>query len=258
MVEYATLAASAALAQSEIEETFSFELTEYDDDGTIVNSKVVNAVKFVAGDSANSVPLCGSSEQNMELPRPFLMAQEGTFDCVFMASSRNNFVPNEDQNESRTTISDDTITVNIYGQGSLRRRRRLTEAVEYESDDCFPYLITINVANLTLDHEFELDVLTEFPLCEIWNTYDSYWDTEGCFVYDITNDSVICGCTHLTTFSVSAGSVFLQPTLSTQLHWNNRTIQNIIAIPRPLCMYFSSVCSPVSLYSASLILENRK
>ena len=242
LVDYATLAASTALAQSEIEETFSFQLREYDNDGTVRNSKVVNAVKFVAGDNVNPVPLCGSSEQNMELPRTFMMDQQGTFDCAFMASTRNNFVPNGDQNERRTAISDNTITVNIYGEGSRRRRRRLAEAVEYDSNECYPYSITINVANLSLDHEFEWNELSPFPSCEFWNTYDSYWATDGCFVYDTTNDSVICGCTHLTTFSVSAGSVFLESTLSAELEWNNLTIttesewreftiQNFIAYP---------------------------
>ena len=237
LVDYATLAASTALAQSEIGETFSFESIEYDDDGTIVNSKVVNAVKFVADTSSDSAPKCGSTDQNIELPSSFMTDQEGTFDCAFMASTRNNFVPKGDQNEGRTTIADSTITVNIYGEGSGRRRRRLAEAVEYESDECFPYLITINVANLSLVDDFALDETSDFPSCDFWNTADSYWDTAGCFVVDIRNDSMICGCTHLTTFSASKGEIWPKPRLLTHIDWRKLTISNLWHYPTVVCLY---------------------
>ena len=237
LVDYATLAASTALAQSNIEETFSFESIEYNADGKIVNSKVVNAVKFVADDRSHSAPKCGSTDQYLELPGSFMTDQEGTFDCAFMASTSNNFVPKGDQNEDRTTIADSTITVNIYGEGSRRRRRRLAQAVEYQSDECFPYLITFNVANLSFGDDFALDQSSEFPSCDFWNTDHSYWDTAGCFVYDITNDSVICGCTHLTTFSASKGEIWPKPRLVTHINWRKLTISNLWHYPTVVCVF---------------------
>ena len=231
LVDFATLAASTALAQSEIGETFSFESIEYDDDGNVINSKVVNAVKFVADNSSDSAPKCGSTDQNMELPGSFMTDQEGTFDCAFMASTRNNFVPKGDRNQQRTTISDSTITVNIYGEGSGRRRRRLAEAVEYESNQCFPYLITIKLGNASFDYDIKLDQPAGFPSCDFWNTNASFWDTVGCFVYNVTDDSVICGCTHLTTFSASKDEIWPKPRLLTHLDWRKLNIENLIAHP---------------------------
>ena len=231
LVDYATLAASTALAQSEIGETFSFESIEYDDNGTVINSKVVNAVKFEAGNSSDSAPVCGSTDQNIELPGSFMTDQDGTFDCAFMASTRNNFVPKGDQNENRITIADSTITVNIYGEGSGRRRRRLAEAVEYESDECFPYLITINIANLSIGDDFTLGESSEFPSCDFWNTADSYWDTAGCFVYNITNDSVICACTHLTTFGASKDEIWPEPNFVSDIDWRILSLSNLWQYP---------------------------
>ena len=229
LVDFATLAASTALAQSEIGETFNYEDIVYDDNGTIINSKVVTATKFEADPSSSERPSCGSSSQRIEMPETFMSDQEGTFDCAFVASTRNNFVPKGSRNEGRRQTSNGIVTANVYGEGS--RRRRLAETVDYETDECFPYLIVIAVTNTSIDPNMVLDESSDFPSCDFWNTNASYWDTEGCFVYDITNDSVICGCTHLTTFSASADEIWPEPNTLTDIDWKNLTISNLIKYP---------------------------
>ena len=232
LVDFATLAASTALAQSETGETFNFESTEYDENGTIIASKVVSAIKFIADNSSDSAPLCGSTNQNIILPDSFMTDQEGVFDCAVMASTRNNFVPKGDQNEDRHSITDNIITVNIYDAESGRRRLESTESLEYETNECFPYLISMKVTNTSLFNlSMSLDESSAFPSCDFWNTDDDYWDTAGCFVYNITNDSVICGCTHLTTFSLSADDILPVSNLQTDIELRDFTISNLIAHP---------------------------
>ena len=232
LVDYATLAASKALAQSEVGETFNFEATEFSDNGTIISSKIVTALKFEADGKARAAPLCGSRKESIRLPATFMVERDGTFDCAFMASSRNNFVSKEDQNVNKEQRSDGIVTANIYGSGIPSTRRRLSEAVEHNTSSCFPYFITMSVSNAS---SFNLNVTLresgEFPSCDFWNINHSYWNTEGCFVYDITNDSVICGCTHLTTFSVSADEIWPRPNLLTDIHWRNLTIDNLLTYP---------------------------
>lgn len=88
LVDYATFAASTALAQSEIGETFNYETYEYDENGTVTSSKVVEAVKFEADNASTSTPSCGDAE----LPETFMTDADGTFDCAFMSSTTNNFI----------------------------------------------------------------------------------------------------------------------------------------------------------------------
>ena len=235
LVDFATLAASTALAQSEVGETFNFEETEYDDNGTVISSKTVVATKFVADAASSERPVCGTKEQRIEMPETFVLAQEGTFDCAFMASTRNNFVPKSGWNVNRRQTSNGIVTANIYG--SRQKRRRLAETVEFETDECSPYLISIEVANTSIDTAISFTDSSNFPSCDFWNTGDSFWDTEGCFVHDITNESVICGCTHLTTFSVSADEIWPEPNYLTEIDWRNLTISNLLKYPTVVCLY---------------------
>ena len=76
-----------------------------------------------------------------------------------------------------------------------------------------------------------LDDSSAFPSCDFWNTNDSFWDTAGCFVYDITNDSVICGCTHLTTFSVSRTDILPEANNLIGIGWRILSISNLIRYP---------------------------
>ena len=87
LVDYATLAASTALAQSEIGETFNFEEVEVDENGTVVNAKTVAAVKIEADKSSSKRPSIGSKTERIELPSAFMSEQEGTFDLAFISST---------------------------------------------------------------------------------------------------------------------------------------------------------------------------
>eukprot|EP01083_Nonionella_stella_P173727 600131_1 len=101
-----------------------------------------------------------------------------------------------------TCEESDTVSINLYDQAKGRRRRR--RLIEFESDACYPYLITIGTtegyniyANDIL--KMTLGVEAPFPSCDFWDTGNSSWDTSGCFVYKIDGESITCGCTHLTT-----------------------------------------------------------
>ena len=235
LVDFATLAASTALAQSDVGESFNFEETEVDDNGTVISSKVVSCTKFDADlISSERRPGCGSRAERIELPSTFVEQQQGAFDCAFMSSTRNNFLPRRGRNIGRNQKSSSIVTANIYGSrspGSLRRRR-LTELMEYNTSQCFPYLISIQLSNST-EYALQrtLNESSNFPLCDFWNTNDSYWDTSGCFVHDITNDSVICGCTHLTTFSLSGDEIIPEANVLTEIDWRNLTIENLMKYP---------------------------
>ena len=250
LVDYATLAASTALAQSEVGETFNYGATELGNNGAIIRSKVVTALKFEVDGNAGVSPLCGSRREGMRLPASFMTERTGTFDCAFMASSRNNFVPKGTRNMNREQRSGGIVTANIYGSdSSTGRRRRLSEAVEYNTSRCYPYFITMSVSNAsTFNLNVTLRESGEFPSCDFWNINDSYWDTEGCFVYDITNHSVICGCTHLTTFSVLDGEIWPNTNRLIGIGWHELTLSNLIRYPVvwlttfSLLMFFCILC----------------
>ena len=210
---------------------------------------MVTALKFEADGIAQAGPLCGAREQSIRLPTTFMAERYGTFDCAFMASSRNNFMPKGNRNVDRKQSSSDIVTVNIYDSQSSVRRRRLYEVMEHNTSTCFPYFITMSVSDASsLNLSMKLDESTNFPSCDFWNHDNSYWDTEGCFVYDITNDSVICGCTHLTTFSVSDGEIWPNTNRLIGIGWHELTFSNLIQYPVvwlttfSLLMFFCILC----------------
>ena len=233
LVDFATLAASTALARSDIGETFNYEVIEYDDNGNAVNSKTVSASKFSANHTSSVKPSCGSTSENIEIPMTLMMDQSiGTFDCALMTSTRNNFVPKGSNNMDREQKSSSIVTANLYHSGSSSQRRRLSETIEFQTSRCSPYLITMRTRDDTkYDLNLSLDDSFDFPSCDFWNTNDSYWDTAGCFVYDITNESVVCGCTHLTTFSMSASDVLPEVNKLTGLGWHEFSIDNLLHYP---------------------------
>ena len=233
LVDYATYAASTALAQSEVGESFNYES----------DTKTVVGTKFNASSSSTS-PSCGSSTETIEFPGTFTSDNDGTFDCAFMSSSVSNFI-STNSSANRSSISEGIVTANIYGSSSSRRRRLATE-VEYNTTACFPYFITVTAINSSFNLSMSLDDSADFPSCDFWNTNDSNWDTSGCFVYDIVNDSIICGCTHLTSFSLSASDVL--PTTNTLTSLDNLNFDNLIHYPTVwavvlgLFIVFGAIC----------------
>ena len=228
LVDFHTLAASNALALSDIGETFNYEKTEYDDNGTVIAYKLVNAIKFGVDKVSAGKPSCGGKGQSLRIPSNVVDQYRGDLYCTFLAQKTTNFVPQRDQYESRIGISEGIVTATIYD--SAPRRRRLTETVK--SSQCDPYLITIElVDSMKYDLNMALSESSDFPSCDFWNTNESLWDTEGCFVYGITNDSVICGCTHLTTFSLSATKMTPEMNVITDIEPKELTISNLLRYP---------------------------
>eukprot|EP01083_Nonionella_stella_P301832 1037784_1 len=224
LVDFATLSASKALSKANVGETFNYE--------TIHNNKIIFATKFDANmidfndttieHKDITLPKCGDEQQNFEIPLSFMKQQDGLFDCAFMASSNNHFV----SKHTRTQASD-TISVNIYNVSS--------EPNEYQSTSCFPYLITMQLTDFDYvsDGNMSLGETYPFPSCDFWNITDSLWDTTGCFVYNLTNETVTCGCTHLTTFSVSEDKIVLEPTVRilTEPDWEEFSLYNLYRYP---------------------------
>ena len=251
LVNYATMAASTALTLSEIGESFVFQATSSNADGTTITSKEVTAVKFMSDINAQPTLLWGTSTQNIILPETFMTEQNGIFVVSFLTSTVDTFIPNPNLNKNRTSVTNGIVAANIYESNPnlRRRRRRLFDSVEHESDRCFPYLITFQLSDSAeFDLNMALDESSHFPSCDFWDTTDSYWDTEGCFVVNVTDESVTCGCTHLTTFSVSDDTIVLETNTLTGIGWYELSIDNLLAYPTvwltglSLLVIFGVVC----------------
>eukprot|EP01083_Nonionella_stella_P011536 32733_1 len=225
LVEYATLMSSKALGKSSPGESFHFETSEYNEDGSIYNKKTITATKFKASNRTDLDDIihakCGAGQQSIQLP-PSLMTQgDGVFDCAFMSSARNHFI----SAQNRTEISE-TITVNIYGANS-----------KYESrtSACFPYFITMESSNNLSDYNasnMDLDKPYSFPSCNFWNIDESTWDTMGCFVYNVSSTTVTCACTHLTTFSLSIDEIIPTADILADIEdWKQFTVYNFWHYP---------------------------
>ncbi len=79
------------------------------------------------------------------------------------------------------------------------------------------------VINITLPIS-NLDIHQNIPVCMYWNDADLAWKYDGCAIQNITSTSVICGCSHLTDFSVgvqesesSSNSIFSKISKSTYI-----------------------------------------
>eukprot|EP01083_Nonionella_stella_P037741 102873_1 len=144
--------------------------------------------------------------------------QDGVFDCAFMASSRSTFVSKQNR-----TQQSDTVSINIYNIDSIPN--------EYESNSCFPYLITMQISDFDYDDDMSLGDEHVFPSCDFWNVTDSLWNTKGCFVHDISDITVVCACTHLTTFSVSKDKLVPKANLLTEIDWREFTFYNLYHYP---------------------------
>ena len=242
LVDYATLAASKALSQSDVGETFNYEKTEYNDNGTIASQKIITCTKFEANIFDNNIidekdiilPKIGGNKQNIQLPLTFMKEQDGTFDCAFMSNTRNNFNAKNDINKGRKQESN-VISVNIYGENKQLKykRRRLQNVIEYESNQCFPYLISMEIDNdkYDLNNILSLNKEYPFPSCDFWNINESFWDTNGCYVHNIINNTIICGCTHLTTFTISSDNIIPEANTLTELDWRQLTVNNLLLYP---------------------------
>eukprot|EP01083_Nonionella_stella_P128801 390383_1 len=219
LVDFATLAASKALAESDVGETFNYETDTKSIVATKFDANIIDFNDSKIADEDIILPRCGNEEQTIELPLSFMREQDGMFDCAFMASLRNSFVSKQNR-----TQQSDTVSINIYNIDSIPN--------EYESNSCFPYLITMQISDFSYgDDDMSLGDEHVFPSCDFWNVTDSLWDTSGCFVHDISGNSIVCACTHLTTFSISKDTLVPEANLLTEIDWREFTFYNLYHYP---------------------------
>eukprot|EP01084_Bolivina_argentea_P164123 285381_1 len=180
------------------------------------------------------------------------------FDIAISASQKSGFKQLDDSNTRRRMLSEKkkkkyksksgVLTINLYESGSSRRRRMLTETdtnrrrlisdnkLDFNASSCFPYLISIDVQNETVvdetnNDDWSLNDVGIFPSCRYWNGEVAEWDPQGCFVYNISNVTVICACIHLTTFQISAEDFVPQANIITIYDLRDVTPKNLIKYP---------------------------
>ena len=236
LIDYATSLASAALSQSEVgEPPYVYKSAiEYRKMGKIKYKKVVTCSKFDASDT-NIQLSCGYEAEGIVLSPDFVSRQRGIFDCAFMSTIKNDFIPKHGKNRGRKSQSN-SVTINVYN-GNNQKRRLQTDIIEDTiTSECFPYLITLNNNNNSLfeqmkSYAYELKKNYRFPSCDFWNVSASEWDTSGCVLYDITNETMVCACTHLTTFSMSSKDLVPEAYILTEIDWRQMTYENIMKYP---------------------------
>jgi len=196
-------------------------------------TQVVSGTKIVANPNDTATPpRCGVGDEGMTLPRGLIEQEAGrAVSCAFVKSLDNPFLSTKTKEKVRQSP---TITTTASGTSRRRRRRRLAEDMAFESNECFPYLISMQLSNTSL--EFDLDFKFgvgnfSWPSCEFWSTGETQWDTSGCFVYNISNSTITCGCTHLTTFSISKDEILPEANLLTSLDFRDLSGDNLVKYP---------------------------
>lgn len=93
-----------------------------------------------------------------------------------------------------------------------------------------------------------------FPVCEYWDTDNYAWETDGCFVYNLSNGSVFCSCTHLSTFHIQMGE--WTPSSNQIPFWSLRSIsvQNMIDYP----VVWASFLPMIVLMSVFVCIHGKK
>eukprot|EP01083_Nonionella_stella_P221627 791616_1 len=266
LVDYANEGAVKALSRSSVGESFNYDNIEYNEDGSIFHKKSIIATKFDANNvdyndvsiDLNNIelPKCGSSDQSIQLPLSFMQQQDGEFDCALTSNTQNNFLSNQIRTEKSAIVS-----IDLSAQTGSGRRR----LINFESNECFPYLISMALKDLSVDYEsfvqnMSLGDAAAFPSCDFWNTNGSNtWDTSGCFVYSISNTSITCGCTHLTSFSLSDVDLIPHANILSRLDWNNITIPNLIKYPTVwlTCLLIFSVFMALCFFQRKSRISSR-
>jgi len=125
----------------------------------------------------------------------------------------------------------------------------LAGIIDHESDHCFPYLITMQLSEASAySLDLSLDKASSWPSCDFWNVSAADWDTRGCFVHGVSSTTVTCGCTHLTTFSVSSDEIVPEANMLTELDWRALTVANLWRYPTvwlttvSLLVIFAVIC----------------
>ena len=227
LIEYSLLSQVKALSASNPGETYNYIISTNNETKIISSTKYSTNVNIIddknVDDNDNAkLPSCGHGNERLTLPKSFIDKFDGVFDCAFVSSTQNNFMPNVDRT-SQTIVS-----TNIYDGDSH-------DIIKFNTDRCYPYSIAISMDKAFIFNVSQISTFSEtyqYHSCDYWNVTNSLWDTSGCWLNDIVNDTVICACTHLTSFSVSKDEFIPQSNIITDLHSpRDLTIDNIIKYP---------------------------
>eukprot|EP01083_Nonionella_stella_P148468 469953_1 len=214
-VEYGAYSGHVALSQSYPGDVFEY----HDPDG----QRNITTSKIDPNNTDNAdYQRCGGAQSNIMIPNTI---SDSFFDCSFVDQKKALF---ETDDDPKNTLSN-TVTINLYDGDVMdsvfdtrRRRRRLgvaTETAELSAshldstnvkDACNPFWIKIDLAQndngLYADggkgNKYSLNGANPYPSCTFWNVTNKEWDTNNCFVYNYTDEYVLCACQHLTTFNV--------------------------------------------------------
>eukprot|EP01083_Nonionella_stella_P081841 225679_1 len=158
-----------------------------------------------------------------------------------------------------TTTDEDEVAIDLFDGTGTR--------VFLTNDSCFPYLISMNIPS---DYGSAFDrartgvwfnTSMEFPLCTFWNASLETWDGNGCTIYAMDSDSVTCGCTHLTTFKLSAQDFDPKAQLLTASDWRALTAANVGTYPTTwvtmllmsILLVLACICTPNTLRDKPII-----
>eukprot|EP01084_Bolivina_argentea_P199591 341495_1 len=218
-----------ALLHSTIGEIYN---NEYIDENYNYSSSV-NATKLDMDDINNNNNICVSSNGDsiLEIPQNYSEYHSGKIlDCV-IATINSKFLNNNSMSD--LVIADlykGDFIYNISDEEWLKR-------LEYYVSICKPYFITIPITlsskyklTDTAQGKFILNGNNIFPHCE-YLQLNGLFNDNGCFVYDYTNESVICACSHLTSFRINSDEFNPEANTLKVWHFKQLTISNLIKYP---------------------------
>jgi len=205
LTTYSLSAASMALAQSDIGETYYYHSP----------MKQISAHKFELFGASNltSVPQCGTSLDVLTLPLSILQQYQGVFDCVAMSSTTSLLQPQS--NLTAPHIENSSVfSASIFRNGGAETLSSHTSInLDVSTTQCAPYSITFaaNLSSLLLDpSQLMMGVPSDFVSCDLWDSETSSWDTDSCFLANFDSTGIVtCGCTRLGTLRLSEGFLVL-------------------------------------------------
>ena len=135
LIDYSLLLTAKALSESNAGGTFNYVSAEEN----IEHTKIVSATRYESNvnvintnNTNSSSPSCGYQDESISLPATFNRDYNGTFDCVFMSSTQNNFIPsnaNSDHGMNRKQTSPAILSVKLFdGEDQT--------VFEYNTNDC--------------------------------------------------------------------------------------------------------------------------
>jgi hypothetical protein len=158
---------------------------------------------------------CGYDEGvQLLMPSEWVIDGDVTeFECVITTYCEPMYIVVDNRTQNVTNLnSSHAVTnqsaINLYGHNT-------TGTIYNTTSSCAPYLIIFDIND---DNREFFQVVADgdwtttnnsfkHPVCQYFDTDGNKWDGEGCVVADVTNVTVTCACTHLTTFRVITNEI---------------------------------------------------